>query len=994
MEQYTDTTLLECNRLSSAEHLAGNNIQTSIYTNELNGTIRLEVGDIVSIHGVYISEIGAGSETIEFKGKPLTDYRGRPLTKTYTYTDTTHEWPCDDDSAQMLIGGFQTITHFTTQKTVELFDNKSTITLTYYKTNNGEACYFLPRRFIGNDNFQGYSCGDTVESNWIGNNWSSADSASQGRNPQEAEWPTYRLFLEDDYQFYKDGIPATDTINASGHFIPKNDNQRFTLFKREGTTFYTNLIVQIDSTVPPTPIIRNDQDPAIDQYEMYREPVDIELTTGYNTPSNVSKQITDILRKGKQLKPFMFRDNSGVLQEATSTYETNTWKPMRCSSDGFYGEEGFNEYYAGTAGDNAFKYYACYENIWVKRPELWITGRACNSITGVMLRNTVAFGDRTTSHLETDYPYDEPTLKKLAAFFKAQESYPEIWNNWNFKNYMSAPDTNGENRTVLASNSRFLHINSYDDIDYSNLYGEIRLGCDMYQSLRDLKSRPIFFKYDKNFENIMTDGSTTDRLSYGFATKSAADTIILHPELVGGIPEAVFQQWDPASTVFNYVDMTGGSRRMGFDFHFNAYSTLVMSSYTGRLKMDMFGVEIPALMNKNQDPLNLGGGAFTELSKEVCETYIGANDPLFNFDSVSSRFYFSRLHTAETAGQPRDQAGGNFEGAAPINTNAADEVWKMNKHMPFHQFTPAIVPYPFGASASMDADADAQPRGQGYLTAPKAAVHPIYNTPNEQIEKFCVFDSHGGVFIEDLGFDKYNFKDGMWGLLGFTWEQFNSVSNDLNRSVRITEENKNALKHITTNCEIVASDTLGMNVNPWGAVLYTTQVPVPRVIAGPNRTLIGDKSLYYFGATQSGDATTAIPNLPVITEKTDSIWITAEGLPRKMLQPYYTIRSDLIERGNMIGGETSNSLFPVMAICDKQYSGGDFVFFNSNNLQFRITKPQTLSSITTSIHDPDGSFARTNEDNCVIYKVVKNMNVRTNLLQDYLEMEAQQQKSK
>ena len=149
MEQYTDTTLLECNRLSSAEHLAGNNIQTSIYTNELNGTIRLEVGDIVSIHGVYVSEIGAGSETIEFKGKPLTDYRGRPLTKTIDYTETTRSWPCEDDATNMLMGGFQVINHYTTQKTVELFDNKSTITLTYYKTNNGEACYFLPRRWIG-----------------------------------------------------------------------------------------------------------------------------------------------------------------------------------------------------------------------------------------------------------------------------------------------------------------------------------------------------------------------------------------------------------------------------------------------------------------------------------------------------------------------------------------------------------------------------------------------------------------------------------------------------------------------------------------------------------------------------------------------------------------------------------------------------------------------------------------------------------------------------
>ena len=192
----------------------------------------------------------------------------------------------------------------------------------------------------------------------------------------------------------------------------------------------------------------------------------------------------------------------------------------------------------------------------------------------------------------------------------------------------------------------------------------------------------------------------------------------------------------------------------------------------------------------------------------------------------------------------------------------------------------------------------------------------------------------------------------MWGLLGFSWEQFNSDSTDINRSVRITEENKDSLKHLTTNCEIVASDTLAMNVNPWGAVLYTTQVPIPRVLAGPNSSTIGDEVEYYFGATQDTSVVNAIPNLPVITEKTDSIWITAAGLPRKMLQPYYTIRSSLIEKGNMIGGETSNSLLPVMAICDKQYSGGDFVFFNSNNLQFRITKPQTLSSITTSIHDP------------------------------------------
>ena len=97
-----------------------------------------------------------------------------------------------------------------------------------------------------------------------------------------------------------------------------------------------------------------------------------------------------------------------------------------------------------------------------------------------------------------------------------------------------------------------------------------------------------------------------------------------------------------------------------------------------------------------------------------------------------------------------------------------------------------------------------------------------------------------------------------------------------------------------------------------------------------------------------------------------------------MLRPYYLIRSNIIEQPKYIGHD--KALLPVVGLCDKQYSGGDFYFGSDNTFSFRITKPRTLTSITTSIHDPDGTFSNCNLDSAVIYKVIKNMNVDTDIL--------------
>ena len=71
MEQYSDLRILDCNRQHSVQSLSGNNNNPALFTNELGEGVKLDVGDEVSVQGAFISEVGAGADTIELKGVPL-----------------------------------------------------------------------------------------------------------------------------------------------------------------------------------------------------------------------------------------------------------------------------------------------------------------------------------------------------------------------------------------------------------------------------------------------------------------------------------------------------------------------------------------------------------------------------------------------------------------------------------------------------------------------------------------------------------------------------------------------------------------------------------------------------------------------------------------------------------------------------------------------------------------------------------------------------------
>ena len=110
-----------------------------------------------------------------------------------------------------------------------------------------------------------------------------------------------------------------------------------------------------------------------------------------------------------------------------------------------------------------------------------------------------------------------------------------------------------------------------------------------------------------------------------------------------------------------------------------------------------------------------------------------------------------------------------------------------------------------------------------------------------------------------------------------------------------------------------------------------------------------------------------------------------------MIRGYYTIRSNILQETPFIGGKVNNTTMPIIGIVDKINGDGDFYFGQESSLEFTVTKQLRLASLTCSIHDPDGSYARCSDQSAVLFKIQKNKNVTFNVAEELLE-EQQQKK--
>ena len=122
--------------------------------------------------------------------------------------------------------------------------------------------------------------------------------------------------------------------------------------------------------------------------------------------------------------------------------------------------------------------------------------------------------------------------------------------------------------------------------------------------------------------------------------------------------------------------------------------------------------------------------------------------------------------------------------------------------------------------------------------------------------------------------------------------------------------------------------------------------------------------------------------------------LRAKEIPTRTLRPYYTIRSNITGKSNFYGGANTGVPLPVVAVVEKVSQSGDFFNLSQSRLNFTITQPTMLTDITTSIHDPDGSYAKLSPNSAVLYSVTKqqtaDMNVVSTILQQDNKKQAQE----
>jgi len=205
----------------------------------------------------------------------------------------------------------------------------------------------------------------------------------------------------------------------------------------------------------------------------------------------------------------------------------------------------------------------------------------------------------------------------------------------------------------------------------------------------------------------------------------------------------------------------------------------------------------------------------------------------------------------------------------------------------------------------------------------------------------------------------------LMGIMGFEYGQFSS-NNTLNqRQRRLNDEiTFTPQGSLTTNAVIKSSDVIQFKTNVYGGELYTGQLP------SIESEIIGGKKPVAIHGFYSN-----------VSDKQESASIEAQRLPRKMLTPYYIIRSDIISDAQY---NSDGKTLPIVYVVNKENGFGDFFFQNTTETNFTVTKAKTITEITTSIHNPDMSIAPTNEGSGIIYKIIKNNNADMNVAEEIL----------
>ena len=962
-EPYSQTILLDANRLSSEEYSASNLAQTdtSVFTNRVAGGITLDIGDTVSIQSAHIAQRGAGGEVIEMKGKTL----GK---KTINYTKFTNS---------SFVGNFSSIqdsdffiryspTGFAKQdaenidEEVDMKDNEATIVVEFYKTTNGENCMTLPRNF-GNASGGNASVTPYTKSNGAGLDtaaeyWEVQDGFPLGCNVCDYDLRRRLIFditqrTDDDWSYEYNMRSFTGAEQVVGRKV-RQDNSRFTIFKRKSMVYNGSEVSAEDlaSSLQPKAGVR--PDPAVADYVRFKKKVTLKTDAGYNTPSNIASQITDQLTEPEDTKIII--DSEGIektiIQEGklniTTTSPSFKSFSSSCAKDFFNATLSNHMPINVTSGSSvqsgrSVAYSNAYDYIGFKRPDFVETGREAFAYHGNHLTEQISKTTKTESVIKTNITWSDEVLLKIKKFFDSQALYPELLDGGTESisalkrtNYATFNTTSASLNGSFREVGRFLHLDIGAESQGSSKSDIEPLGDDMYNvsyrtlgaNASDRTSAPLFIYFDKNTSHLTasdTIGDTDYNLAYGFARK-IDDKIAFTTKLIGGIPDEYFDQ-GPSSSVIRI------RTKIGYDYHFSAYGNAALALHSGYNPLQYFGHQS-----------FIQGGA-------VENVYIGADNPLFNFDTVKNRFEFKNLHTAEktgnfyNAGDP--QTPGDILGPPPSGT-AQDPVYFINKQMRYDNWSPDMHPYP---KINLKAPA---------ATKPNDGLQSFINPP-ERLQSALTYDAHSGISIVDMGIDETNWTDSMWGLLGFRYGQFNgSGSNVGNQNFQFSD--------LPSNVKAVTTNALLTSLQSQQYVMNAFSVPLIKPMVGCAVNYFNSSVTHATIGTTGHTASFAIA--PAISVQQESTVLKAVDLPRKILRGYFLVNSDILDQANYY--QQANPL-STMAVVGKYNSAEDFVNFEGGGPVFTVTRKKTITDIKTQILDPEGSLAQIGDNSGVIYKIDK-----------------------
>ncbi len=1053
---YTDIQIVECNKKQSVAGTDIHS-ENAVFTNKIGKNITLNEGDTVSVEYSFINERGCGSDTIEIEGKEIGKDTKRFYYTAEEKEGIDRSIDILDSNGDILYPGFKTLERrqiiHNELKHVDkmLRDDEVNIQQHYYRTTNCEQYCFLPRRFISSDaNLNSKTPKTTIWSQQHSQPFNYTVTGTPGQNPVDlgacgVVMSNRNCIFSGDYK----QLPWK-TKTGQGPFeafIPKTTAEKYTLLVRDRTIvdieYDSNKYLNIYQG-----LTRNS--PAMRKYNIFTTLNTIKVDKGFNSPQNIASKITEQLQSNQEPVKYYVGDpgsNPNIKRVITETTDTLTYKAINCACINTFGitqYEGFlddSDTSVTQKVKDAILYEQSFQYIGCKRPELTITGRACaeavetyvtaGSETDVRylgeysnIQNSLNQGNALTEPIITSWEYTNDNLILLRDLFIAQGKYPELFTGMP-DDYKTYGDGNGNTLNRDLDNLAFLHTNQQTitkkltiaDADYY----QIVLGDDGYnkdnisiETPVDLYSLPFFFYCDRSKINHFDTGQSTDFLCYGFATYSEKQGdgkryIVIHPELSGG----------SASWISGTDPWNAGTQILGWDCHYTAYSSQFIMLWNGYLQYDydgelagVNGIASSHVTNSALRQYEAGAGKTTAFRGQPCflstsamlsKMYVGASNSALSF-LTNGHFSWSYLHEPERKGQLYN-AGVSTENA--ISLTAKDEVYKINKVLNKWTWAPDYTPYDtlglweFGSKAGPGGTPkkDAEFVSPYYFTANPRGSDPTKsewepNTEpqsflNPRLTEFTLTDSMGGVFF-NLG-DAYTedlWGESLLGILGFSYEQYNPVIVDTTNNLqsRITFKNiYNQDRWITTNSDVVATEVINYVMNRYNATQYTSQIPTSKWL--PANAGYGTGT---WGYQIPAGAQQFTPN---IVENTQSIEAVAEDLPKKMLQSYYTIRSDIIIDNKYFGGNDTYSRgrgggisLPVIAVVNKETTGdGDFYFSSGSDMVFTITKPININNITTSIHEPDGKLAQVGDNCCVIYKIQKQKKIDTNIIEEIME---------